>query len=132
MSAAQNSTSPAAMETDEVPIEVENDKLEIISGSHNDHTSMTFSLKDEDHTLGNALRYMIMKNPEVDYCGYSIPHPSEAKMNIRVQTTDRTSAIEVMDKGLQDLIDLCTVVVDAFKAEVSNGDFEYDEDAVWP
>ncbi|RUP25356.1 DNA-directed RNA polymerase [Jimgerdemannia flammicorona] len=93
---------------------------------------MTFSLKDEDHTLGNALRYMIMKNPEVDYCGYSIPHPSEAKMNIRVQTTDRTSAIEVMDKGLQDLIDLCTVVVDAFKAEVSNGDFEYDEDAVWP
>ncbi|RUP25355.1 hypothetical protein BC936DRAFT_138846 [Jimgerdemannia flammicorona] len=31
MSAAQNSTSPAAMETDEVPIEVENDKLEIVS-----------------------------------------------------------------------------------------------------
>ncbi|RUS26508.1 hypothetical protein BC938DRAFT_470667 [Jimgerdemannia flammicorona] len=43
---------------------------------------------------------------------------------------NRTCAIEVMDKGLQDLIDLCTVVVAAFKVEASNGDSEYDEDAV--
>lgn len=25
-------------------------------------------------------------SPEVELCGYSIPHPSEAKMNIRIQT----------------------------------------------
>ncbi|RUS18097.1 hypothetical protein BC937DRAFT_89150, partial [Endogone sp. FLAS-F59071] len=75
------------METDEAPIEADKGKIEIVSlgvritSGLNDETSMTFSLKDEDHTLGNALR------PEVDYCGYSIPHPSEAKMNIRIQTT---------------------------------------------
>lgn len=27
-----------------------------------------------------------MGSPEVELCGYSIPHPSEAKMNLRIQT----------------------------------------------
>lgn len=51
-----------------------------------DPTAATFQIDDEDHTLGNALRYIIMKNPEVELCGYSIPHPAEAKMNLRIQT----------------------------------------------
>ena len=25
-------------------------------------------------------------SPSVEFCGYSIPHPSEAKMNVRIQT----------------------------------------------
>jgi len=25
-------------------------------------------------------------SPDVEFCGYSIPHPSEAKMNIRIQS----------------------------------------------
>lgn len=51
-----------------------------------DPHSMSFQIENEDHTLGNALRYIIMRNPEVEFCGYSIPHPSEAKMNMRIQT----------------------------------------------
>ncbi len=33
--------------------------------------------------LSNGWR---MFSPEVEFCGYSIPHPSEAKMNVRIQT----------------------------------------------
>lgn len=44
---------------------------------------------DEDHTLGNALRHVLMQNKEVDFCGYSVPHPSEPKMNLRLQTTGK-------------------------------------------
>lgn len=29
---------------------------------------------------------LVYASPEVELCGYSIPHPSEAKMNIRIQT----------------------------------------------
>jgi hypothetical protein len=25
-------------------------------------------------------------SPDVEFCGYSIPHPSEAKLNLRIQT----------------------------------------------
>jgi hypothetical protein len=30
-------------------------------GGEADNTAITFSLKDEDHTLGNALRYILNK-----------------------------------------------------------------------
>lgn len=58
-----------------------------------------------DHTLGNSLRYVLsrkywifidifcfflsshdQRSAEVSFVGYSIPHPSEPKMNLRLQT----------------------------------------------
>lgn len=27
-----------------------------------------------------------LRSPDVEFCGYTIPHPSEAKMNLRIQT----------------------------------------------
>lgn len=57
-----------------------------------------------------------MKNPDVEFCAYAIPHPSEAKMNIRIQTYDTTTATAALAKGLKDLEDLCDVVEDKFWA----------------
>ena len=54
-------------------------KIKILPGSSEDGTSASFQIIDEDHTLGNVLRYIIMKNPEVEFCGYSIPH--QVKIN---------------------------------------------------
>ncbi|XP_073497485.1 uncharacterized protein [Phyllobates terribilis] len=36
--------------------------LEMVQGNGTDESCVTFVLHEEDHTLGNALRYMIMKN----------------------------------------------------------------------
>lgn len=63
---------------------------------------MTVALYGEDHTLGNALREQISNkyvtgirnfistnlnvSPHVELCAYSIPHPSENKIHIRIQT----------------------------------------------
>ncbi|EFE41378.1 hypothetical protein TRV_03890 [Trichophyton verrucosum HKI 0517] len=77
-------------------------------------TAASFQFEDEDHTLGNALRYVIMKNPDVEFCGYTMPHPSEAKMNLRIQTYDSTNVFTVLEKGLNDLMDLCDVVTEKF------------------
>jgi len=54
-----------------------------------------------------------MKNPDVEFCGYSIPHPSEELMNIRIQTYNM-SAEDALRKGLDDLIDLCDIVAEKF------------------
>ncbi|KAK3070080.1 RNA polymerase subunit AC19 [Teratosphaeriaceae sp. CCFEE 6253] len=91
---------------------IEKQRLRLLPGSTD--TAASFAFDHEDHTLGNALRYMIMKNPDVEFCGYSIPHPSEAVMNLRIQTWDDVSAFEVLRKGLSDLADLCDVVEDKF------------------
>ncbi|KAK9686809.1 RNA polymerase subunit AC19 [Basidiobolus ranarum] len=111
--------------------EIENDKIEIIAGSSVDLTAATFCLKDEDHTLGNALRYVIMKNPDVNYCGYTIPHPSEAKLNIRIQTDDDTTAVDALQKGLDDLTDMCQHILDTFQGELDKGEFTYEEKPNW-
>jgi DNA-directed RNA polymerase subunit L len=55
--------------------------------------SATFAFENEDHTLGNSLRYMLMKSPHVAFCGYSVPHPSEPKMNLRLQTNGEDAGI---------------------------------------
>ncbi|KAJ3352100.1 DNA-directed RNA polymerases I and III subunit RPAC2, partial [Entophlyctis luteolus] len=60
--------------------------LSQLKGDYDDPSAVTFVLRDEDHTLGNSLRYLLMKNPRVSFCGYSLPHPSEYKVNLRIQT----------------------------------------------
>ncbi|CAI7572749.1 unnamed protein product [Penicillium bialowiezense] len=77
-------------------------------------TAASFQFEGEGHTMGNALRYAIMKNPAVEFCGYTIPHPSDPKMHVRIQTNDSTTALEALEKGFNDLMDLCDVVEEKF------------------
>lgn len=56
-----------------------------------------------------------MKNPFVAFCAYSIPHPSEALANIRIQTDGTVSPVDVLHKGLDDLDEVCLHVLDTFK-----------------
>ncbi|KAL1934100.1 hypothetical protein VTP01DRAFT_6282 [Rhizomucor pusillus] len=99
------------------------DKLEILTGPHPDPTAVTFVFKDEDHTLGNSLRHIINKNPEVDFCGYSIPHPSEAKMHLRVQTTEETTAVDALRKGFDDLRDMCDHIARTYEKVFAEKDY---------
>jgi DNA-directed RNA polymerases I and III subunit RPAC2 len=57
---------------------------------HPDRTAATFAIRHEDHTLGNALRHVLMQNEHVELAGYSVPHPSEPVVHIRVQTHSQT------------------------------------------
>ncbi|OAA72283.1 DNA-directed RNA polymerase I and III 14 KDA polypeptide [Cordyceps fumosorosea ARSEF 2679] len=91
--------------------EVEAQRVKILPGSTD--TAASFEFIDEGHTMGNALRYIIMKNPDVEFCAYTIPHPSEAKMNIRIQTYEGT-ALDALQKGLGDLQQVCDVVAEEF------------------
>ncbi|PGH04770.1 hypothetical protein AJ79_06992 [Helicocarpus griseus UAMH5409] len=100
------------MGDEENMIELDAQRITILPGAI--ETAASFQFDREDHTLGNALRYVIMKNPEVEFCGYTMPHPSEAKMNLRIQTFDSTNVFAVLEKGFDDLMDLCDVVTETF------------------
>jgi DNA-directed RNA polymerase I and III subunit RPAC2 len=75
----------------------------------------------------------------VELCGYSIPHPSENHLNIRIQIyrtplfppytppsytklnipaeyEDETRPVDALLKGLDDLSDLCDIVKEKFVA----------------
>ncbi|XP_052794659.1 DNA-directed RNA polymerases I and III subunit RPAC2-like isoform X2 [Mya arenaria] len=87
-------------------------------GSEEDDTCVTFVINKEDHTLGNSLRYMVMKNPDTQFCGYSIPHPSEEKINFRIQTRG-TPAKDVLKKGMKDLNSVCEHVLRTFETSIN-------------
>ncbi|XP_061212661.1 DNA-directed RNA polymerases I and III subunit RPAC2-like [Neopsephotus bourkii] len=89
--------------------------LETVQADGTDGNCVTFVLHDEDHTLGNALRYMVMKNPDVEFCGYCITHPSESKINFRIQSRGALPAVEPFRKGLNDLMGVCQHVLNTFE-----------------
>lgn len=45
-------------------------KITILPGASPNLAEASYAIADETHTLGNALRWMIMKNPKVEFCGY--------------------------------------------------------------
>jgi len=94
-------------------------KVEILGTSP---TCVTLVLADEDHTLGNALRYVLAKKSAVQFCGYSIPHPSEAKMNLRVQTAGGVPALRVVREALVDLMAMAGTMRKTFDAAVADFD----------
>jgi len=103
---------PTSENNEEIDPAVDRDRIRVLSGAT--ETAASFQFDGEDHTLGNALRYIIHKNPDVEFCGYSIPHPSEAKMNLRIQTSAGVSVYTVLEKGLEDLMNMCDVVEQKF------------------
>lgn len=105
------------------------DKIKMLPGALDDGTAASFQITDEDHTLGNALRYIIMKNPEVEFCGYSIPHPSENKLNVRIQTYGNITAVEALHQGLDNMLELCSVIEERFTEELEKNEYA-DGDAV--
>ena len=50
-----------------------------------------------------------MQQSETDFCGYSVPHPYEPKMNLRLQTHNKTS-IDVLKNGLKDMEAMCNLL----------------------
>jgi DNA-directed RNA polymerase I and III subunit RPAC2 len=70
--------------------------------------------------LGNALRHAILKNPQVTFCGYSIPHPAEDEMFLRIQTVEGVAAQDALKKGLEDLKEICKITRSKFKKEMND------------
>ncbi len=63
----------------------------------------TFSFMHEDHTMGNLIRMQLHSDKTVVFAGYRIPHPLEARMVVKVQTTGAKSPVEAVEHALQDL-----------------------------
>eukprot|EP01117_Protostelium_nocturnum_P012100 TRINITY_DN4433_c0_g1_i1.p1 TRINITY_DN4433_c0_g1~~TRINITY_DN4433_c0_g1_i1.p1 ORF type:complete len:110 (+),score=34.37 TRINITY_DN4433_c0_g1_i1:90-419(+) len=97
----------------------EKKKIEVVTAAGR-LDSATFVIQDEDHTIGNSLRYMLMKNPKVSFAGYSIPHPSKPEMNVRVQTSNESiEAVSVVKESLDNLKEVCLHVLQVFETEVA-------------
>ncbi|KAG5351481.1 hypothetical protein C0989_006335 [Termitomyces sp. Mn162] len=122
-------------------------KINIMKGHEPDLSAATYQIYDETHTMGNALRWMLMKNPKVEFCGYSAPHPSENIIQVRIQmygmyrtlpdsifraivdrtgfiSIDKLSSLTALTEALAALDSLCESVEGAYKESLASGNYE--------
>lgn len=113
---------PEQTEIEEAPLEK---KLEIESSGS--EYSSTFILREEDHTIGNALRHVLAEDQRIELVGYSIPHPLENKLHIRIQTLEKNPdgsatnfhAVDGLKAGCQELKDRGAILIDTFERALS-------------
>lgn len=84
--------------------------LQVIGDSK---VSQSFLIGSEDHTLGNVLRHILVVGMEkdVEFAGYSVPHPSEDIMQMRVQLTEDSkyeSGAEALSESARVLAEMCS------------------------
>ena len=68
----------------------------------------TLEILKEDHTLINPLKWVISNNwstSRVEFCGYTIPHPSDSLVHLSIQFEDeeRQNAANILDKTIEGL-----------------------------
>ena len=67
----------------------------------------TFTILGEDHTLANLIRGQLLLSPHVLFSGYKVPHPLEAKVELRVQTdgelTPKQAVVQASNECMRDL-----------------------------
>ena len=60
----------------------------------------------------------MLQNPRVMFAGYSIPHPAEDQMHIRIQTEEEYPAQEALKQALRDLKSMAVLSKQKFKGAV--------------
>lgn len=86
---------------------------ELSSSENQSQNARTFVIENEGNTLGNVLKNIIANYPEVEFCGYTVPHPQESKIHFRIQTASNIKAIDILRRGLTDLEFICDEVISA-------------------
>ena len=69
--------------------------------------------------MGNTLRYFLNKTPGVEFVGYSVPHPAEPKMNLRLQTVG-PPATDVLLNTLETVHSVGGHVLTTFEAAIAD------------
>uniref|UniRef100_A0A2K5KVZ7 RNA polymerase II subunit J n=1 Tax=Cercocebus atys TaxID=9531 RepID=A0A2K5KVZ7_CERAT len=73
------------------------------------------------HTLGNIInRKQLLKDPQVLFAGYKVPHPLEHKIIIRVQTTPDYSPQEAFTNAITDLISELSLLEERFRVAIKD------------
>ncbi|XP_065186336.1 DNA-directed RNA polymerase II subunit RPB11-a-like [Sycon ciliatum] len=80
----------------------------------------SFLIMKEDHTLGNALRAQLLRDPKVIFAGYRVPHPLENKLIIRVQTTPDYTPQEAFSNAITDLTSEISLLEERFKQAIQD------------
>ncbi|GAB6028704.1 DNA-directed RNA polymerase II core subunit [Chamberlinius hualienensis] len=96
----------------------EGEKKVIIEKDTKVPNAAIFTINKEDHTIGNMIKYQLLKDPNVLFSGYKVTHPLEHRICIRVQTTSDYTPQEAFTNAITDLISELSLLEERFKEAV--------------
>ena len=64
---------------------------------------LTFRANDESHGVCNALRHILMQNPDVEYAVYNIDHPLTGKPEMTIKTKRGKRPRNALQKAAEEL-----------------------------
>lgn len=94
-------------------------RLAVVGGDDLNDKSKTFVFIGEGHTLGRALVTIMQNFADVMFCSYTISHPNEDKMLLRIQAREGR-AVDILRRGLENLSDVCDHTIDTFEKAMTN------------
>ncbi|CCW71048.1 unnamed protein product [Phytomonas sp. Hart1] len=82
--------------------------------------SSLFKLDKEDHTIANLLRMKLHESPFVQIAGYRVPHPTQHRVELRVQTSSDCSGrpVPTPKEALYTAIDGCLLDLQTFEEQL--------------
>ena len=78
----------------------------------------TIMIQGQDHTLGNVIRYKLLKDNRVRFAGYKKPHPLEERIEVRVQTNGESKPEDAVKEACTNLNQELGQLYQDFAAEV--------------
>ncbi|OAF71158.1 RNA polymerase II subunit B11 [Intoshia linei] len=82
--------------------------------------SAIFTINKEDHTIGNLIKVQLIKDPNVVFAGYKVPHPLDHKVIVRVQTTGRATPHDCFKSAITDIISELSLLKERFTEAIQD------------
>lgn len=68
-----------------------------------------------NHRQSYFVYILLLSSPDVNFCGYTVPHPADTKMHLRIQASKDVRAVDVLRRGLADLEKVCDHTITTFE-----------------
>jgi len=75
-------------------------KVKVLKSSGNE---MRIEIEGEGHSFCSALRSVLLEDKDVDFAGYSVPHPLSSKSVFYIRTKGRKKAKNVLETAARRL-----------------------------
>ncbi|WVQ78109.1 hypothetical protein IAT38_000190 [Cryptococcus sp. DSM 104549] len=98
----------------------DDEKPLLITEDPNLPNASTFTLKRQDHTLGNMLRAQLLLDPTVLFAGYKVPHPLDNDIILKIQTDERSNPADALKRACNLLIRQTVNIKAQFQQQAKN------------
>lgn len=79
----------------------------------------TFVFEKEGHTFGSVITHILQSYPEVEFAGYTVPHPADFQIFLRIQAKDGYDSVDILKKGIRELEGACDIITDKFNQAIT-------------